>query len=433
MKIKVKNRPYRQVIDEYNSKKHTHVKPIRPNIFFRTLMRLVSIPDLLATRFTFKKIGMEKLGKDEPAFMLMNHSSFIDLEIAATVVYPRPFNIVATTDAFFGKDWLMRQIGCIQTKKFCTDTALVRDILHAVKKLNSNVIMFPEAGYSLDGTATTLSDTLGRCVKMLGIPLVMIKTYGAFSRDPVYNNLQRRRVKVSATVEYLLSKEQIAEMTPEQIQAVIDEQFSFDAFRWQKENGVRINESFRADGLERILYKCAQCGTEGGMHGEGIHVTCKHCGAKHELSEYGELIAVGDTDESFTFVPDWYKWEREQVRTEIENGTYSLDTPVDIWISVDTKGVYGVGSGRLVHSKDGFRLTGDDGQIDYEQKPLHAHSICADFNFYEVGDIIALSGSECIYYCFPKDKSVPVAKARLAAEELYKMARTELDEHKICK
>ena len=433
MKIKVKNRPYRQVIDEFNSKKHTHVKPIKPNIFFRTLMRLVSIPDLLATRFTFEKIGMDKLGKNEPAFMLMNHSSFIDLEIAATVLYPRPFNIVATTDAFFGKDWLMRQIGCIPTKKFCTDTTLVRDILHAVKKLNSNVIMFPEAGYSLDGTATTLSDTLGKCVKMLGIPLVMIKTYGAFSRDPVYNNLQRRRTKVKATVEYLLSKEQIAAMTPDEIQAVIDEQFSFDYFRWQKENGVRINESFRADGLERILYKCPKCEKEGCMHGEGIHVTCKHCGANYELSEYGELIAVGETEESFTFVPDWYRWEREEVRAQIENGTYRLDTPVDIWISVDTKGVYGVGSGRLVHTKDGFRLTGDDGQIDYEQKPLHAHSICADFNFYEVGDIIALSGTECIFYCFPKDKSVPVAKARLAAEEIYKMARTELNEHKICK
>ena len=433
MKIKVTKRPYRQVIDEHNAKKHTHVKPIRPNIFFRTLMRLVSIPDLVATKFTFEKIGMEKLGKDEPSFILMNHSSFIDLEIAATVLYPKPFNIVATTDAFFGKDWLMRQIGCIPTKKFCTDTTLVRDILHAVKKLKSNVIMFPEAGYTFDGTTTTLSDTLGKCVKMLGIPLVMIKTYGAFSRDPLYNNLQRRKVKVSATVEYLLSKEQIAEMSPEEIQAVIDVQFSFDSFKWQKENKIKISESFRADGLERILYKCPSCGAEGSMLGKGIHLTCGKCGAKHELSEYGELIAMGETKEIFNHVPDWYKWEREEVKKELKADTYSLDTPVDIWISVDTKGVYGVGTGRLTHTKEGFKLTSDDGEINYEQKPLHSHSICSDFNFYEVGDIIALSGTECIYYCFPKNKDVAVAKARLAAEELYKIARKELEEHKICK
>ena len=433
MKIKVINRPYRQVIDEYNAKKHAHVKPKKPSILFRTLMRVVSIPDLIATRFKFEKIGMEKLEKDEPAFMLMNHSSFIDLEIAATVVYPKPFNIVATTDAFFGKDWLMRQIGCIPTKKFCTDTTLVRDILHAVKKLRSNIIMFPEAGYTFDGTTTTLSDTLGKCVKMLGIPLVMIKTYGAFSRDPLYNNLQKRKVKVSATVEYLLSKEQIAEMSPEEIQAVIDEQFAFDSFKWQKENHVRIPESFRADGLERILYKCPQCGKESTMPGKGLEINCSACGASYELSEYGELIAKENTEESFTHIPDWYRWEREEVKKEIESGEYGLDTPVDIWISVDTKGVYGVGSGRLIHTTEGFKLTSDDGEINYEQKPLHSHSICSDFNFYERGDIIALSGTECIYYCFPKDQKIPVAKARLAAEEIYKIAHAEKEKQKICK
>ena len=422
MKIKVRKGSYRQIIDNHKAKKRPHVKPKKPNIFFRTLMRVVSLPDLLATKFSFERIGMERLGKNEPAFYLMNHSSFIDLEIAATVLYPKPFNIVATTDAFFGKDWLMRQIGCIPTKKFSTDTTLVRDILYTIKKLKSNVIMFPEAGYTLDGTTTTLSDTIGKCVKMLGIPLVMIKTYGAFSRDPLYNNLQRRKVKVSATVEYLLSAEEIKQMPAEDITRIVFEQFSFDSFKWQKENNVKITEPFRADGLERLLYKCPICGKEGEMLGAGTHLTCHVCGAKWELSELGELVAIDGTKDSFTHIPDWYKWEREMVRREIEEGKYSLDTPVDIWISVDTKGVFGVGEGRLTHTREGFHLVGDDGEINYEQKPLHSHSICADFNFYEVGDIIALSGNECIYYCFPKDEKIPVAKARLAAEELYKIA-----------
>ena len=423
MKIKVTERPYGQVIAEHKAN-HKHKKPEKPSFFFRTLMRIVSMPDLIATRFKFEKIGMDRLEKGEPAFYLMNHSSFIDLEIAATVLYPKPFNIVATTDAFFGKEWLMRKIGCIPTKKFSSDTTLVRDVIHAVKKLKSNVIMFPEAGYTLDGTATTLSDSIGKCVKMLGVPLVRIKTYGAFSRDPLYNNLQRRRVKVSASVEYLLSKEEIAEMPAEEITKIVFEKFNIDGFKWQKENGVRIVEDFRADGLERVLYKCPKCKKEGKMLGKGIHVTCLECGAEYELDEYGELIATkGESD--FTHVPDWYKWERDEVRREIESGEYRLDIPVDLWISTDTSGVYGVGEGRLVHTADGFRLTGADGEIDYEHKPLASHTICADFNFYERGDVIALSGPDCIYYCFPKDQTTPVAKARLAHEEIYKIAYEE--------
>ena len=431
MKIKVTERPYGQVIAEHKAN-HKHKKPEKPSFFFRTLMRIVSMPDLIATRFKFEKIGMDRLEKGEPAFYLMNHSSFIDLEIAATVLYPKPFNIVATTDAFFGKEWLMRKIGCIPTKKFSSDTTLVRDVIHAVKKLKSNVIMFPEAGYTLDGTATTLSDSIGKCVKMLGVPLVMIKTYGAFSRDPLYNNLQRRRVKVSASVEYLLSKEEIAEMPAEEITKTVFEKFNIDGFKWQKENGVRIVEDFRADGLERVLYKCPRCKKEGKMLGKGIHVTCLECGAEYELDEYGELIATkGESD--FTHVPDWYKWERDEVRREIESGEYRLDIPVDLWISTDTSGVYGVGEGRLVHTADGFRLTGADGEIDYEHKPLASHTICADFNFYERGDVIALSGPDCIYYCFPKDQTTPVAKARLAHEEIYKIAYEECKNRRNCK
>lgn len=432
MKIKVIKRPYKELIDETLAKKSAHKKPTKPSFFFRTLMRAVSIPDMMATHFTCEKIGMEKIGKGEPAFILMNHSSFVDLEIVATALYPKPFNIVATTDAFFGKGWLLRKIGCIPTRKFSSDPVLVRDILHTVKKLKSNVVMFPEAGYSLDGTATTLSDSIGKCIKMLGIPLVMLKTYGAFTRDPVYNNLQRRKVKVSATLECLLSIEEVANTSAEDITKLVFEQFSFDNFKWQKENSIKVTEDFRADGLERILYKCTECKAEGKMLGRGTRVKCGACGYELELSEYGELVGL-EKAPTISHIPDWYKWEREEVRGEIERGEYSLDVPVDIWVSVDTKCVYDVGEGRLVHTKDGFRLTGADGEIDYEHKPLASHSICADFNFYERGDIIALTGPKCIFYCFPKDQTTPVAKARLAAEEIYKMAMENADKETISK
>ena len=45
--------------------------------------------------------------------VLMNHSCFLDLKIAEAVLYPRPFNIVCTSDGFVGKEWLMRSVGCI--------------------------------------------------------------------------------------------------------------------------------------------------------------------------------------------------------------------------------------------------------------------------------------------------------------------------------
>ena len=420
MKIKVIKTTYNKMMAMAEASHEKHKKPIRPNILFRTLLKIVSLPDLLATHFSCKRIGMEKLGKREPAFFLMNHSSFIDLEIASSVLYPRPFNIVATTDGFIGKDWLMRQIGCIPTRKFVSDAALVRDMMYAIRKKSCSVIMFPEAGYSFDGSATTLPDTLGKCVKLMGVPLVMIRTYGAFSRDPLYNNLHRRHVNVSATMEYLLSKEEIYEMSAEAIDEIIKDRFTFDSFRWQQENHVAIPDKTRAEGLNRVLYKCPACLAEGKTHGEGELLTCKACGKSYRLTEYGKMEATeGETE--IEQVTDWYAWERECARQEVESGEYSLDTPVEILAAFNTKNLYSIGTGRLVHTPEGFKLTSDDGELSYEQKTLASYSLNSDFNWYELGDIISIGDGKVLYYCITKAEGDVAAKARLAHEEAYKI------------
>ncbi|MBE6654381.1 MAG: hypothetical protein E7608_02840 [Ruminococcaceae bacterium] len=417
MKIKTAKLDYEKVLE---LPKKPRPKPKKPNILFRTLLKIVSTPDLLATRFKYRSIGMEKLGKSEPCLILMNHSSFIDLKIASSVLYPRPFNIVCTSDGFVGKAWLMRNLGCIPTQKFVTDIALVRDMMYAVKTLKSSVLMYPEAGYTFDGTSTALPDSLAECLKMLKVPLVVIRTYGAFARDPLYNNLQLRKVRVSADVEYVLSPEQIAESSNEELNAIIAEKFSFDNFRHQQETKTKITEKFRADYLNRVLYKCPECLTEGEMEGKGTTLSCKHCGKKYELTEYGFLEAhEGET--KFNHVPDWFAWQRACVREEIEHGEYSLDVPVDIYALVNTKKLYNVGDGRLVHTEEGFHLTGCDGKIDYKQKTLSSYSVNSDYYWYEIGDMISIGGGKILYYCFPKVKGDFVAKTRLAAEELYKI------------
>ncbi len=421
MKIKYTKTDYNSLMALAEENKKPHRKPIRPNIFWRTLMKLVALPDLTATKFKCERVGMDKIAKGEPAFYLMNHSSFIDLEIAATVLYPKPFNIVATTDGFVGKDWLMHKIGCIPARKFVSDPGLVKDMLYASRKLNNNILMYPEVGYSFDGTATTIPDTIGRCVKMLGMPLVMIRTYGAFTRDPLYNYLQRRKVRVSARMECLLSKEEVAERSAEEITEIVFKEFSFDNFRWQKENGVRVDEDFRADGLERVCYKCSECGTEGKMLGKGVHLVCEACGRKHILTELGELVCTTDEKTVFPYVPEWYSWERECVKRELESGEYSIEFPVEIFAAIDTKRLYNIGSGYIKHNSEGFHLTSDDGQLDYRQKPTAQYSINADLNWYELGDIVSVGDLKCLFYCLPKVEGISVAKMRLAAEEAYKM------------
>ena len=282
--------------------------------------------------------------------------------------------------------------------------------------------MYPEASYSFDGTATPLPETIGKCVKMLGVPVVMIRTYGAFARDPLYNGLRLRKVKVSADMEYVLSAEETKALSPQEINARLSGYFSFDHFRWQQEEKIRIDEPFRAEGLNRVLYKCAHCGTEGRMRSRGATVKCEECGKEYELTEYGYLRALcGETE--FAHIPDWYRWERECVRGELLRGTYDLTVEVEICMMVDMKCIYRVGEGVLHHDREGFRLTGCEGKLDYAQKPTASYGLYSDYFWYELGDMICIGDQRALYYCFPKGGDV-VAKTRLAAEELYKLVRS---------
>ena len=100
MKIKTKRKSYRDVLA---LPKVQHKKPMRQLVLLRWLLKPICFVLLKLAGFThYEKKGLEKLGKDEPCLILMNHSSFIDLEIAAFLLGDRAYHIVTTLDAFVG-------------------------------------------------------------------------------------------------------------------------------------------------------------------------------------------------------------------------------------------------------------------------------------------------------------------------------------------
>lgn len=417
MKIKTKRVPLAQAM-AIKPPKHKH--PGRPWFLFRTLVRLLSIGELRATKFTYEKVDMERAGKG-PYLILMNHSSFLDLKIASKIFYPKPYNIVSTTDGLVGKEWLMRVIGCTPTQKFVPDISLIGDIQYALHKKKRSVLMYPEAGYSFDGCATTLPRRLGMLLKRLKVPVVSVITQGAFLHQPLYNELHMRKTKVTATVKCILTPDEIASKSVAELDAILDETFNFDAFAYQRQHHIPIKEDNRADGLNRILYRCASCGAEGQMEGKGTTLTCHHCGKTYVLDEYGMLEATeGETE--FPHIPDWYHWERDCVKREIASGAYQMDLDVEIGILADYKALYLVGNGRLVHTPDGFTLTHENGEVLHTQPPTYSHSLNADYFWYEIGDVICVGNKDRLFYCFPREKDV-VTKARLATEELYTLAQ----------
>ncbi len=413
MKIKTIKKSYDELLSIQPVK---HSKPPRPSFLFRTLVRVLSIIDLF--RVKFKMSGTAPKKSDGAQLILMNHSSFLDLKIAHKILYPRKFAIVCAHDALVGKRWLMRRLGCVPTKKFISDLALIHDIKALIDK-GISVLMYPEAGYSIDGRATVLPARIGGFVKMLGAPVTYIETNGAFHYQPLYNGLRTRRVEVSAHTSQMFTKDEVQTLSTDELTERLRLAFSFDAFKNQSENRISITENYRAVGLERVLYRCPHCNREGGMRSHGTDILCTECGVRYTLNEFGELECSG-AEGRFKFVSDWNDWQRECVRSELISGTYSENIAVSLYAMKDYKALYEIGVGRLTHTPEGFHLIGCEGRLDYSQKALSTYGLNVDFYFYEIGDVVSIGNHDTLYYCFPM-KSYPVAKLRLATEELYRL------------
>jgi len=76
----------------------------------------------------------------------------------------------------------------------------------------------------------------------------------------------------------------------------------------------------------------------------------------------------------------------------------------------------------LTHTSGGFVLRAEE--FEYTQGPTASYSLNSDFYWYETGDVICIGTGRIQYCLFVKD-GAPVAKARLATEELYKLKKAE--------
>jgi len=142
------------------------------------------------------------------------------------------------------------------------------------------------------------------------------------------------------------------------------------------------------------------------------------------MSEYGELCAQQGITE-FSHIPDWYEWERSNVRDEVENGTYFFEAEVRIESLPNAKGFIKFSNpGHLIHNMDGFTLIGV-----YENEPFTLHwpvlslySCHIEYNYKGRGDCIDLSMNDDTFYLFPKEEHFAITKLALATEELFQDA-----------
>ena len=405
----------------YKNKKRykTARYPMHQTKFWTYLIYFLSRCALIGKDYKVECIGMEEL---KPPYMLLsNHMHFIDFELAAMGTHPYPVSNVVSIDGYVIKFFLLEWIGAIATRKYTSDLHLVKSIRKVLQR-GDILGMYPEARYSPCGTTSFLPDSLGKLVKMNKVPVVAVVHHGNHLYAPFWNYKFKRKVPMHTTFTQILTPEQIASMTVDEINVAIREALQYDDYRYQKEQGIRITEPYRAEGLHQVLYQCPHCKEEFQMDTKGSEIFCKACGKRWNWREDGYLEALeGETE--FDHIPDWFNWQRQQVSAEIDRGEYAFEDEVEVFSLPRTDRYIPLGKAKLSHDMEkGFTLEGHYRGEDYyiNRRPDQTHSLHVEYQFAPLKrkNYVDISTENDSFYCLVSNPNV-ITKLGFATEELY--------------
>lgn len=420
---------YRKRVKHYNTSR----KPLRQIKLFTWILYVGSRIIMAFQPYKIEKINME--GLKRPYFLLSNHHYFVDFYLNALATYPNPVNNVATIDGYYRRPFLMEWLGCICKRKFTTDLGLIRSIRYCFEELKSVVCIYPEARYTPIGTTAILPESLGKMVKMCGVPVAVLIHHGNYLHTPFWDHQHPRKVRLHSTLTGLLTAEEVKRMSADEINGKIREAFYYNEYEWQKKNNIHITEKFRAQGLHKVLYQCPHCMAESRMNSKGTEIFCEVCGKRWELDELGELRALeGETE--FAHIPDWFEWERAQVRAQVRSGNYRFEDEVDVYSLPAAWRFEKLGKATLTHDMSGFTLKGEYNGAAYcihrPAQGMYGLHVEYDYVYIKPFDCVDISTDDDSFYCYPTGQNV-VTKLSFATEELFIMYKEQKQAEKIKK
>ncbi|QWC00340.1 hypothetical protein KHQ88_01870 [Mycoplasmatota bacterium] len=391
--------------------------PKKAKWYLQVLAWIIALPETFMTKVKIRKNGMDQLKGGY--LLLCNHNSFFDFKIATKAVFPRRANYIVAVDGFINREKIMRNVGCIGKRKFVPDPSLIKQIKYSINELNSICMLYPEARYSLIGTTAILPESLGKMIKKFKFPVATLIAHGHHLHQPVWN-LRKHRVKVEADMTYLLKPEEIERMSVKEINDKILCAFQYNDYEYQCKEKIKIKDIHRAENLHKPLYKCPHCLSEKHMKSKDTILYCDHCHQTYHLDEYSRLHNLnGQT--KFSSIPEWFEWEREEVKKEIESGQYQIETKVYMDSLPNSSGFYRLGVGTLTHNMDGFVLKAvlDNTSFLLKKPVLTKYGVHIEYDYFGKGDCVSLSTINDTYYLFPLDQKIPITKYHFAVEELY--------------
>ena len=167
-----------------------HKKPLKMNPILLPILWVAVWFNLLGRKHKIVRENFKKLPKG--CLILSNHMSFEDMKLLVKFLKPRRSHFLSSIDEFIGKEWIMRQLGCIPKKVHYSDIAIVKTIVKLLK--NDNIVtIYPEATYSFAGVTNDFDQGLGKLAKLANVPVIVIRQHGNYLYSPRWNTKPKNK------------------------------------------------------------------------------------------------------------------------------------------------------------------------------------------------------------------------------------------------
>lgn len=315
--------------------------------------------------------------KDEPWVVLGNHGSYFDAPIMTIAFFPKRIHYVMS-NSFMATWWgafIIKVLQQIPKSQFFVEAKSVIAMKRAVAA-GASVGLYPEGRMSLTGRLGYLAPAVGKLVKSFGIPVVVVKEEGVSLGRPLWAK-QSRRGPIEVHCRLLLSREEIARLTAEEVYQRIVQALSYNDHQWQAEKGALYKCSRPAEGLENLLHRCPACRQDFAMTSQKERLVCTHCGFTVQVSGQSRLQPAAGFSwpaQALESIPLWYDWQgaclkerltrQEAEVREADRVIVQAAVDIEVLLKEDFQ-PRPWGSGLLTLKPEGLTLTSDD-----KERPL---------------------------------------------------------------
>ncbi|MCD7737878.1 MAG: 1-acyl-sn-glycerol-3-phosphate acyltransferase, partial [Lachnospiraceae bacterium] len=248
---------------------------------------------------------------EEPCLVVANHTCYFDpLIIAMCVDQPLYFvageNLQRQRVAAFAAMKIFHSISCSKGK---ISVQTIREITRNLKA-GHTVNMFAEGNITYDGTTAPLALVNGKLFRSLQCTVVTINITGGYQIVPRWSG-KFCRGDIHAELKGIYTKEQLHDMSPEQILEKVNQDLYAEQPAADEEGGRRYRRG--AKGINYVLYVCPECGALGQIVGKGKAIFCRSCGKSWKYNEYGRIDGG-----RFQTIYQWNRWQKEQIRELVQ-------------------------------------------------------------------------------------------------------------------